>query len=385
MNISQKASSFAEESHIVVDRREGELVRAYGGHSLAFFGLAAENARFMAPGGAGLISYRVVHNAAVMLGDPICAPEARKQVMQAFLDFCTRHHWRVAVYQASSEMLAHARALKLHTFKMGEEAILNPQTFTLSGSAMANVRTSCRRAERDGVTLQWYEETPPPEMMVQLRHVSDAWLTQKSGKQMSERGFCMGRLDELPAAVERANSLAALSACSHAAQEAGGGVPRLITEVALTHDGMACAFVTFTPTYGWSLAQVDGTDSASAPPIQGGWTLDLMRRMPDAPPCVMELLLVRAIERLRSYGASRVSLGMVALVDTEQQMTPLQRRLVHFASDHLGLLPSRHSLFRFKQKFHPEWESRYLMTPRLFSLRQYLAIFRLRNGMEDGS
>ena len=162
-------------------------------------------------------------------------------------------------------------------------------------------------------------------------------------------------------------------------------MPRLITEVALTHDGRACAFVTFTPTYGWSLAQVDGTGSASAPPMQGGWTLDLMRRMPDAPPCVMELLLVRAIERLRSYGANRVSLGMVALADTEQQMIPLQRRLVHFASDHLGLLPSRHSLFRFKQKFHPEWESRYLMTPRLFSLRQYLAIFRLRNGMEDGS
>ena len=384
MNISQKASSFAEESHGSVDHREGELVRAYGSHALAFFGLAPENARFLAPGAAGLISYRVVNNAAVVLGDPICAPEARKRVMQAFLDFCARHHWRVVVYQASSEMLATASVLKLHIFKMGEEAILNPQTFTLSGSAMANVRTSCRRAERDGVTLQWYEETPP-EMMVQLRHVSDAWLTQKSGKQTSERGFCMGRLDELSAAVERANSIADLPACPHDTQEAGAGVPKLITEVALTHAGTACAFVTFTPTYGWSLSQAIGPDGASAPQIQGGWTLDLMRRTPDAPPCIMELLLVRAIERLRSYGASRVSLGMVALADTEQQMLPLQRRLMHFASDHLGLLTSRHSLFRFKQKFYPEWESRYLMSPRLISLRQYLAIFRLRNGTEDGS
>ncbi|HEY7415279.1 MAG TPA: DUF2156 domain-containing protein [Ktedonobacteraceae bacterium] len=381
MNISQKASPYAEESHASVDCREAELVHAYGSHALAFFGLAPENARFLAPGGAGLISYRVVGNVAVMLGDPICASQAREQVIQAFLDFCALRRWRVVIYQASSELLAPARTLKLHTFKMGEEAILNPQTFTLGGSTMANVRTSCRRAERDGVKLQWYEETPPPEMMLQLQNVSDTWLTQKAGRQTPERGFCMGRLDELPEAVERANSMAALFAHPYTKQDSSPAVPRLITEVALTHSGTVCAFVTFTPTYGHSLYQTVEADDASV--VQGGWTLDLMRRTQDAPPCVMELLLVRAIERLRSYGASRISLGMVALADTEQQMTPLQRRLVNFASDHLGLLASRHSLFKFKQKFHPEWESRYLISPKLFSLRRYLALLRLRNGTED--
>ena len=384
MNISQKASSFAEEAHISVDRREGELVRAYGGHALAFFGLAPDNARFLAPGAAGLISYRLVNNAVVMLGDPICAPEARKRVMQAFLNFCARRRWRVVVYQASSEMLVPARALKLHTFKMGEEAILNPQTFTLKGSAMSNVRVSSRRAERDGVTLYWYEgETPPPEMMLQLRRISDAWLTQKVGKPASERGFSMGRLDELAEATERANSIAALPTCSCATQDAGPGMPKLITGVALTHTGTACAFVTFTPTYGCSFQPAGDTDEV--PVVQGGWALDLMRRTPDAPPGIIELLLVRAIERFRAYGVSRVSLGLVALADTGQQMNFWQRRLVSFAADHLGLLESRHSLFKFKQKFQPEWESRYLMTPRLISLRQYLAIFRLRNGTEDGS
>ena len=136
---------------------EEELIRDYGSNSLAFFGLAPENRHFLTPDGAGLVNYRLVSNVAMVLGDPVCSPEAYEQVTQSFLDFCAHQKWRVAFYQAASEHLAAYRARNLHTFKMGEEAILYPQTFTLRGSAMANVRISSRRAERDGVTLHWYQ------------------------------------------------------------------------------------------------------------------------------------------------------------------------------------------------------------------------------------
>ena len=118
-------------------------MRAYGSNSLAFFGQVLENSHFLAPDGAGLVHYRLVNKVAVVLGDPVCAPETGEQVTQSFLDFCARHHWRVAFYQASPAYLATYHALRLRAWKMGEEAILSPQTFTLQGSAMANVRTSC--------------------------------------------------------------------------------------------------------------------------------------------------------------------------------------------------------------------------------------------------
>src|ERR1700687_57286 len=118
---------------------EEELMRDYGSNSLAFFGQAPENRHFLAPDGAGLVNYRLVNKVAVALGDPVCAPEAGEQVTQSFLDFCARQHWRVAFYQASLEYLATYHALRLRAFKMGEEAILHPQTFSLHGSAMARV------------------------------------------------------------------------------------------------------------------------------------------------------------------------------------------------------------------------------------------------------
>src|SRR5207249_1616504 len=127
----------------------------------------------------------------------------------SFLDFCTLQNWRVAFYQSLSEHLTTYRALKLHVFKMGEEAIIHPQTFTLSGSAMANVRTSCRRTERERVVISWYEGVPPAEVMQQLEQVSSAWLESKAGKHtLEEMGFSMGRLDELTNIAEQAEMVA---------------------------------------------------------------------------------------------------------------------------------------------------------------------------------
>ncbi len=347
---------------------EMELTRSYGGNSLAFFGLFPQNLHFLAPD--GVVNYRLANKVAVVLGDPVCAPEASEKVLESFLNFCARSHWRVAFYQTSSAYLSAYHALGLHSFKMGEEALLNPQTFTLHGSALANVRTSARRAERDGVSIQWFEGVPPTVVMQQLEDVSRIWLEHKAGKQASETGFSTGRLDDVLEGAALAEDIANLSPSASRRK-----APRLVTAVVTTHTGTACAFVTFTPIYAAPLGE--GTRLEA----QGwGWNLDLMRRTPDAPPGVMELVLVRALERFRSSGAQIVNLGLVALADTNQEMTPGQRYLISAIFDRLHLLEGRESLFKFKQKFDPSWESRYLVTSSTLALPQIaLAILRLRN------
>ncbi len=359
-----------------VSWREAELMCKYGSNSLAFFGLAPRNSQFLAPDGAGLVHYRLIHNVAVVPGDPVCAPETGEQVTRSFLDFCAHHRWRVAFYQASPEHLASYQALGLRAWKMGEEAMLSPQIFTLRGSAMANVRTSARRAERDAVSICWYEGVPPAEVMQQLEHVSSAWLAHKAGEQAEETGFSTGRLDELIESAGRAEEIAHLSGSFHQAVRA---VPRFVTGVVMTPTGRACAFVTFTPIYGEGITEAisDGQQSRS----QGwGWNLDLMRREPDAPPGVMELLLVRALERFRASGALTVNLGLVALADTRQEMTPVGRKFISLATDGLHLMEQRETLFKFKQKFQPCWQSRYLVTNTGLALPGIaLAVLRLRN------
>ena len=358
---------------------EATLVRTYGSNTLAFFGLALPNAHFLTPDREGLVNYQLTGNVAIVLGDPICSPERQREVTRTFLAFCRRQHWRVAFYQASSEHLTPYRSLKLRAFKIGEEAIINPQTFTLNGSAMANVRTSCRRAERDGIDISWYEGVPPSNVMRQLEHVSSMWLEQKTGMQgmyASETGFSTGRLDDVTTLAEHAETFVASAMSSPPIQN---DLPRFVTGVATTRSGKACAFVTFTPIYGTWIGETPGIGTPDAGP-NWGWGLDLMRRVPDAPPGVMDLLLVRAIERFRTRGASIVSVGMVAMADTRQETTSAQQQLTRFVAHRLGLLETRGTLFNFKQKFHPRWESRYLVTNTTLALPLIMmAVFRLRN------
>jgi phosphatidylglycerol lysyltransferase len=355
---------------------KAELTRFYGKHTLAFFGLAPENLHFLAPGEEGLVNYRLVNKVAVVPGDPVCAPASIERVTRSFVDYCTLRGWRAAFYQTNPDYLPVYRALKLHPFKIGEEALVDPQTFTLDGPAMANVRISVRRAERDRVVIHRYEGDPPVEVMQQLEQISGVWLKLKAGQHTSEMGFSTGRLEELPAIAQRADTLAGIASLSSTAHRVA---PRVVTEVAMTGSGKPCAFVTFIPIYG-SLA-THATGPGNLPEIQNwGWALDLMRRTPDAPPGVIELLLVRAIERFRSCGAHIVSLGMAAMADTHQEMTPRQRQLANFVIDRLHLLENRRTLFNFKQKFHPRWESRYIVTNTSLGLPKIaLAILRLRN------
>lgn len=353
-----------------------ELTRAYGDHALAFFGLALENEHFLAPEGKGLVNYRLVQNVAVVPGDPLCTPEAREEVTRSFLEFCAAQGWSAAFYQASAVHLPVYRALKLGALKMGEEALIHPQTFTLQGSALANVRTSCRRAERAGVTLDWYEGIPSAEVMHQLRLVSDRWFQDKAGERREEMGFSMGRLDDLLAAAERAESLAT---CPQPQATVQPAVPRLVIAIARESSGQPCAFVTFTPIYGCERGASEVIDAPDRLPTRG-WALDLLRRIPDAPPGVMDLLLVRSIERFGQAGARCVSLGLVVWAESRPEKAAVHQPLTSLLTDRLGMFASRQSLYKFKQKFRPTWESRYLVvsTPLAWPLT-FLALLRLRN------
>ncbi|HLI89892.1 MAG TPA: phosphatidylglycerol lysyltransferase domain-containing protein [Ktedonobacteraceae bacterium] len=359
-----------------VQQRAQELVRDNGAQTLSFFALAPQNLRYLAPGGTGVVNYRVSGSVAVVLGDPICIPGASEHVMRNFLELCTLHDWLVTIYMAHPEYLPLYYRLGLHAFKIGEEALLNPQTFTCSGSAMANVRTSARRAEREQVEIRWYEGVVPAHILKQMQLLSQQWLEDKGvSKHTPEMGFSMGRLSELDEAAKRADAIA--NTPTTGGERPRDFIPRLLTAVAFDRSERVCAFVTFTPIYGVLCEQM--TDSAKDARRRGwGWGVDLMRRSHFAPPGIMELLLVRAIERFRAMGADVLSLGVIALADTKREMTPVQQYVARSLSQHIHFLETHRTLMNFKMKFHPEWQSRYMVLSNTLSLpRVALALLRV--------
>jgi phosphatidylglycerol lysyltransferase len=348
-----------------------ELVGHYGTHALSFFAFQEENLRYIANEEEGLVSYRLHGNVAMTLGDVISPPEQMAQVTQSFLQYCEQNDWSPAFYQATKEFLSLYQKLGLHCFKIGEEALLLPQTFTLVGSAMANVRTSCRRAEREGVSVRWYEGPLPTEVLQDASSLSQAWLKQKEGQQNTEMGFSMGRLNELCTFATQAEQITALL---QSESNNTSYTPRFVTGIAYNGQGKACGLITFTPIYGIR-------SSISKHPHRWGWSLDTMRRAPDAPLGVIELLIVRAVECFRERGAEIISMGLVAMADTQQEMTAQQLMVAKFVSEHSQTLASHHTLFKFKQKFHPLWESRYIVTDTMLDLPVIaLALLRLHQG-----
>jgi len=207
----------------------------------------------------------------------------------------------------------------LHLLKIGEDAVIHTGGFTLKGKAMANVRSSARRAEKEGVRIVFYRgQIEHAEQLFQMQLISWAWLANKGG---SEMGFSMGHFD-MQEDDEQVSALAV------------DGTNRV-------H-----AFVTFIPIYG-----------------RRGWGLDLMRRAEKAAPGCMELLLSCSIDYLKSTGAEVVSLGLAPMSNINQEDQTGIDNIIDFLTQRYGYVKQSQSLFKFKQKFQPRWESRYLIYP----------------------
>ena len=300
------------------------LARHHGKNSISYFALEVGKSYFFSASGKTVISYVLEGNVAVVAGDPIGPEEEMLAAVQEFMAFCQVQDWRVVFWQVRDVTLDLYRAAGLHVLKIGEDAIVNTRTFTLAGKAMANVRASAKRAEKDGVhVVFWRGQVQDVEQLAQMEQISHTWLARKGG---SEMGFSMGSFDPY-------------------------GDSEQVYAVAIDNENTVHAFVTFVPIYG-----------------RNGWGLDLMRRAENAAPGTMERLLASSIEYLGSDGADMVSLGLAPLSDVNCTNRTFLGNSVDFLTQHFGNPGKNRSLFNFKKKFQPRWESRYLIYSGTLSL-----------------
>ncbi len=337
-----------------------EVVRLHGSLATVHFALSTDMSYFWSETCRSLIAYRLINGVALALGDPIGPEEERGPLLEAFLSFCRRQDWHVALYQTSAELHNLCQEWDVHSYKIGEEAIIEVDQFTLQGKVGAPVRHTIARAGRAGLSVQcWQGESLPKEIFNGMKHISADWLDTRKAK--IQMGFSMGRFP-----MDWSKDL--------------------LTLVALDPQGNVQAFLTWTPLYAGN-----------------GWALDTMRRGYETPPGAMELLIYHSIAWAHSHGYTRMSLGMAPLAGlgrnktskTKTSSVALQihrhgsasmlERSAAFLHQQGFILGQYRSLYAFKAKFQPTWEARYLIVSEGQALPQtFLALARAHgSGLRD--
>ncbi|MFI4865582.1 MAG: bifunctional lysylphosphatidylglycerol flippase/synthetase MprF [Steroidobacterales bacterium] len=264
------------------------------------------------------LMYQINGRSWVALGDPIGAREAQEELVWRFRELSDHHAGRTVFYQVSAERLPLYVDLGLAVMKLGEEARVWLPDFSLEGSARAELRTQRRRAERDGASFEVLQPQQLPAVLPKLQAVSDAWLEDKAvaEKSFSVGAFSQGYIANFPVAVVRCGE-----------------------------DLVAFASL-------W----IAGTGEEIA--------VDLMRFGPDAPRGAMDFLFVELMLWGRAQGYRWLNLGMAPLAGLEQHpLAPAWHRVGNFVFRYGEHFYNFDGLRRYKAKFNPVWESKYLASP----------------------
>jgi phosphatidylglycerol lysyltransferase len=274
------------------------------------------------------VMYAVQGRTWVALGDPVGPDDQVSAVLRLFLERCSDFGGVPVFYEITLKHLHRYADFGLMFVKIGEEAKVDLSAFSFEGGHAAKFRKALRRVEREGGTFRMIDPQGVPEVMQELRAVSNDWLAEKSA---AEKGFSLGNFDEayllrFPVAIiERDNRIQAFA---NVWQGAGG--------VELS--------------------------------------IDLMRHRRDAPNGVMEALFVHLMQWGKQQGYRWFGLGMAPLSGFEHSpVASLWNRLGVFVYDHGDSLYHFQGLRAYKEKFDPVWEPRYLACPGGLVLPRVLA------------
>ena len=300
------------------------LLEVYGKNdSLGYFATRRDKSVVFAPDGRAAITYRVEAGVCLASGDPVGDPRAWPAAMAEWLTLCQQYGWAPGVMGASSTAAKAFREAGLNAIELGDEAILYPDRYKLSGPDMKPVRQAVTRARRAGLTvrIRRHRELTPDEMAEVIER-ADRWRDTET-----ERGFSMalGRLGD-----------PADSDCLLV--EAVKGDPA-------AKDPEVVAMLSLVP---W------GANGAS---------LDLMRRSPQSPNGTIELMVSELALQSESIGVSRISLNFAMFRSAFEEgaqlgagpVARLWRALLVFFSRWWQL----ETLYRSNMKYQPEWVPRF--------------------------
>lgn len=288
-------------------------------HSDAALALVGDKRLLFTAAEDGFVMYQVRGRSWIAKGDPVGPKPTREALAWQFRELCDRHGGRTIFYQVEAENLPLYVDMGLALLKLGEEAVIPLEGFSLDGSARADLRQTHRRAQRDGARFDVLEPVRVAEFLPRLQAISDQWLAAKCTR---EKGFALGRFD--PVYITRCH-------CA-----------------LVSVQGQVVAFA--------NLWTGDGRNELS---------VDLMRHAAEAPKGSMDYLFAELLLWGAAQGYRYFNFGMAPLSGLEAHpLAPLWHRLGTLVFRHGEHFYNFEGLRAYKQKFRPEWRPKYLAAAR---------------------
>ena len=283
----------------------------------ACLALMGDKSLLFSASGKSFIMYAKQGRSWIALSDPVGAQQEWPELIWRFIEMVDAHGGRAAFYKVRPQTLPLYLDAGLRAYKLGEEAYVNLHDFSLQGPRRANLRHGVNRGEREGLTFEIIPPAQVPEILPQLRMISNAWLVAHNTR---EKSFSLGSFK----------------------------VPYVLQQpVAAVKKGKyIVAFATL------MAPEVQRIEAA----------IDLMRQHPDAPHGTMDFLFANMMLYCQAQGYQRFGLGMAPMSGMEQhQLASRWHRFGRMMFQHGERFYNFRGLRSFKDKFDPEWEARYMI------------------------
>jgi phosphatidylglycerol lysyltransferase len=295
--------------------------------SYANLALLGDKTLLFSDSGKSFLMYGVEGRSWVAMGDPVGPDSERAEMIWKFRELCDQHDGWTVFYEIDKDYLPLYLDLGLTLLKIGEEARVPLQEFTLDGKDRKTFRHLLHKFEKDGYKFQIIPASDIKSWLPVFKEISDLWLDQKNTR---EKGFSLGYFDPeylkcFPAGIVRRN------------QE-------------------ILAFINI-----WTGAEKEEV------------SLDLMRYKPDAPNGVMDFLFLSLMFWGKEQHYRWFNLGISPLSGLpDRALAPLWSRIGALVYRHGEHFYNFQGLRQYKEKFDPVWEPKYLAAPGRFVIPRVL-------------
>lgn len=282
-----------------------------------------------------LLQVKTLNNKCIVMGDPSGKKEDFSVAMEQFISEADRWGYLPVFYEASEEIVMFLHEFGYDFIKMGEEAHVDVQNFTLSGKKMKSERAVMNRFTKENYQFEVLQPPFSKELMAELKQVSDEWLGTRK-----EKGFSLGFFSE-------------------------SYLQRGKIAVTKNQDDRIVAFANIIPTY----TKEEGT-------------IDLMRYSKEAPSSVMDYLFISLFNYMRDEGFTYFNLGMAPLSNVgTSRKSFIQERIAYLVYEFGSRFYSFQGLRDYKDKYATEWVSRYT----LYSRKSFIAYVMIALLMIDNA